>query len=53
MKKKLNYILKAAVVIAIAFAMVLPASAINSNTNTISGKKYVNESNSMNRDIIF
>jgi hypothetical protein len=53
MKKNLNYILKAAVVIAIAFAMVLPASAINSNTNTISGKKYVNESNSMNRDIIF
>ena len=51
MKKNLNSILKAVVVIAIALAMVVPASAMNSNTNTISGKKYTNESNSMNRDI--
>jgi hypothetical protein len=53
MKKNLNSILKAAVVIAIALAMIVPASAINSNTNTISGKKYANESTTMNREIIF
>ena len=53
MKKNLNSILKAVVVIAITLAMVIPASAMNSNTNTISGKKYTNESTTMNRDIIF
>jgi hypothetical protein len=53
MKKNLNSILKAAIVIAIAFAMVIPASAINSNTNTLAGKKYTNESTTMNRDVIF
>jgi hypothetical protein len=53
MKKNTNSILKAAVVIAVALAMVLPVSAVNSNTNTISGKKYTNESTSMNREVIF
>ncbi len=53
MKKNLNSILKAAVVIAVALAMIVPASAMNSNTNTISGKKYSNESTSMSREIIF
>ncbi len=53
MKKNLNSILKAAVVIAVALAMIVPASAMNSNTNTISGKKYSNESTTMNREIIF
>jgi len=53
MKKNLNSILKAAVVIAVALAMIVPASAMNSNTNTISGKKYTNETTTMNRDVIF
>jgi hypothetical protein len=53
MKKNLNSILKAVVVIAVALAMIVPASAMNSNTNTISGKKYSNESTTMNREIIF
>src|SRR4030042_625603 len=53
MKKNLNSILKAAVVIAVALAMIVPASAMNSNTNTISGKKYTNDTTTMNREVIF
>jgi len=53
MKKNERSILQAAVVIAIALAMIIPASATMSNTNTIAGVKYVNEGESMNRDILF
>ncbi|DAC72882.1 MAG TPA: hypothetical protein DSN98_03150 [Thermoplasmata archaeon] len=53
MKKNISYILKAAVVIAIALAMIVPATAMSTNTKTISGKKSVNTPNPMNRDIIF
>ncbi len=53
MKKNINHVLKAAVVIAIALAMIVPASAMKSNTNTVSSEKYFNQPESMNRDIIF
>ncbi|HIH29013.1 MAG TPA: hypothetical protein HA260_04325, partial [Thermoplasmata archaeon] len=53
MKKNLNSILKAAVVIAVALAMIVPASAMNSNTNTLSATKYTNESTSMSRGVVF
>ena len=53
MKKNLNSILKAAVVIAVALAMIVPASAMNSNTNTLSATKKTNDSTTMGREIIF
>jgi hypothetical protein len=53
MKKNTNHVLKAAVVIAIALAMIVPASAMKSNTNTISAEKYFNQPESLGRDIIF
>jgi hypothetical protein len=53
MKKNATYLLKAAVVLAITLAMVMPASAVFSSTKTITGKEYTNSSGSMSREIIF
>jgi hypothetical protein len=52
MKKNATYILKAAVVLAITLAMTMPASAVFSNTNTITRKEYMNTSEPASREIV-
>jgi len=53
MKNNINYILKAAVVIALALAMIMPASAAITKTKTTLSKDFVNNQKNANRDIIF
>ncbi len=53
MKIDRKHIGKAAVICCIAFAMIVPASAMSTTTRTISGKQFVNNSNIADRDILF
>jgi hypothetical protein len=53
MKNNINYILKAAVVIAIALAMIMPASAVITKTKTTLSKDFMNPPKNANRDIVF
>jgi hypothetical protein len=50
MKNNINYILKAAVVIALALAMIMPATAVI--TKTTLSKDFMNTPKNVNRDII-
>ena len=53
MKNNINYILKAAIVIALACAMIMPASAVITKTKTTLSKDFINTPKNVNRDIIF
>ncbi|HWR62932.1 MAG TPA: choice-of-anchor J domain-containing protein [Candidatus Thermoplasmatota archaeon] len=44
---------KAVIVCCIAFALILPASAMTTNTRTISGKEFTYNFGTMDRDIVF